>query len=481
MKVTIEWGPVRSGFNPLLPPALAALVDSNISVFVPGYKFSKQYKARVWNATKTEKVRLWDGKKHFLWPKRQRFPTGLLHMVKEALEAAGNEVNISGEAPMPDHILPVTSLPDGSKLRDYQIAACSAFLDSPRGILRLPTASGKTLVAAAITRSMNCQTLGLIHGNSLLDQTHADFERHLRQKIGLIGNKVFDPQMITLASVDTVYSALKRNTPAVLEVLGTTDFVWCDETHRASAMSWVEVLKAIETPYRLGLSGTPFKKQELRDMELQAWTGPLLYNIDPKQLQDTGFLAPARLTAVEINSPKSSEKDYQTVVKELIIEHEERNTVLADLAIARAKAGKSVFLLAGNSIALSLWLFRYIEELFPGVELVTGQTGVYANRDALKRFSEGASRIIVSSVVMDEGINAPNTNVVILAYTGKSYVKTIQRIGRGLRLKSDGSGLEVIDVMDNTNFFLRNHAKKRLEYYEEEGFFSSVEVINGVA
>ena len=481
MTVAITWGALRCGFDPPLPPALASLVDDALSVFVPGYTFSPQYKARVWNAAKTEKVRIWDGKKHFLWNKRQKFPTGLLHLVVEALRNAGEDTVIRGEASKPDGILPVTGLPDGSQLRDYQVAACEAFLANPRGILRLPTASGKTLVAAAITQSMNRRTLGLIHGNTLLDQTHRDFECHLVTKIGLVGNKSFDPQTITLASVDTVYTRLKNGDPEVIKLLDETEFVWCDEVHRASAASWIWVLQALDIPLRLGLSGTPFKKQELRDMELQAWTGPLLYNVDPKQLQEEGFLSPARLTAVEVFSPKYEKRDYQDVVRKLIIEHEERSTVLADIAIARAKAGKSVFLLAGNSIPLALWFNRYIEEQFRGVELVTGQTGVFANREALKRFSEGASRIIVSTVVMDEGINAPNTNVVILAHTGKSYVKVIQRIGRGLRLKPDGTDLEVVDVLDYTNFYLRNHAKKRLDYYTEEGFFSSVEVIKGVA
>lgn len=467
--VRIVWGPLRCSFDPYLSPFLTTVVDDLLSCYQPGYRFSKLYKAHKW-----------DGKKHFLWAKKQKFPTGFLLDVEKALRVCGEKVKIVGAVP-PSPVSLVTELLDGKVLRPYQIDAAQAFLTNPhrRGVLRVPTAGGKTALLAAITKSMGCQTLGLIHGNSLLDQTFNDFKDHLGEgEIGLIGNGQFDVRRFTLSSVDTVFARLKNEDPEIGVFLANVDFVWCDEVHRASAMSWVEILKAIPTPYRLGVSGTPFKKQELADMELRAWTGPMLYDISPSLLQEQGYLSQAELSIIEIQGERSTEKNWHAVVQRCIVDNEARNCRVGDVAIKRAQEGKFVFLLAGNSLALARWYYDYIAEVFPGVELVTGKSGVGPNREALRRFKEGASRIIVATTVLDEGINAPDTSVVILANTGKSYVKLMQRIGRGLRIKADeGKALEVVDVMDNTHKYLAKHARVRLDYYEEEGLFGRVTVL----
>ena len=72
----------------------------------------------------------------------------------------------------------------------------------------------------------------------------------------------------------------------------------------------------------------------------------------------------------------------------------------------------------------------------------------------------------------------PSVNCLVIANGGKSFVKTIQRIGRGLRKKDDGSMLEVLDVFDATNHYLLAHAKKRLKYYEEEDLFEGSTILD---
>lgn len=466
--IRIKWGPIRCAFPDPLPGELSSSIDRLLSYKSPGYRFNKQYKAGIW-----------DGQKHLFWPKRRKFPTGFLADVVEFLQTdRGLKVVIDS----PIKLLPValvTELADGTKLRPYQIEACEAYLNSGlgRGVLRVPTAGGKTAILAAITGSMQMQTLGLIHGNTLLNQTYEDFQKLLGEdQVGLIGSGEFDIRRFTLSSVDTIFARLKSGDENVGAFLANVGFVWCDEVHRASAMSWVKILKAIKTPFRMGVSGTPLKGSDASDMELQAWTGPLLYDIQPATLQEQGYISHATLSLLEVNTPQGGGSfKWHDVVKEFIIDNEPRNQRIADLAIERAEKGKAVFLLAGNSIPLARWYYRYIEEVFPGVELVTGQSGVSSNKEALRRFKEGASRIVVATTVLDEGINAPDTSVVILANTGKSYVKVMQRIGRGLRLKQEaGQMLEVVDVIDNTHNFLKKHSQIRLGYYEDEAMFSSV-------
>jgi superfamily II DNA or RNA helicase len=210
---------------------------------------------------------------------------------------------------------------------------------------------------------------------------------------------------------------------------------------------------------------------------LEAWTGPLLYEISPAAMQEQKLLAPARLTLLEVNFPEDNYnllwKDAQRV---LIFEHEDRNRAIADAAIKRAKEGKKVFLFAGNNLAYAHRLHDLIAEDYPGVELATGRMPTWHNQEALRDLGRGVVSIVISTVIFDEGINLPELNVVILANAGRSYVKLMQRVGRGLRLKEGGGELEVIDFLDLTNRFLKRHSNARLATYIEEGIFGDVQV-----
>lgn len=63
---------------------------------------------------------------------------------------------------------------------------------------------------------------------------------------------------------------------------------------------------------------------------------------------------------------------------------------------------------------------------------------------------------------------------------GESYNRTVQRVGRALRLKEDGSEAEIIDILDTTNPYLKKHSQTRLSYYMEESLFDSINSVKAV-
>jgi len=76
--------------------------------------------------------------------------------------------------------------------------------------------------------------------------------------------------------------------------------------------------------------------------------------------------------------------------------------------------------------------------------------------------------VLIASSIYDEGVDLPEVNVLIKASGGKSEVKTIQQVGRGLRPKKEK--LIVYDFNDMNSKFLSAHSKKRIKTYKQEGF-----------
>lgn len=71
---------------------------------------------------------------------------------------------------------------------------------------------------------------------------------------------------------------------------------------------------------------------------------------------------------------------------------------------------------------------------------------------------------------MDEGVDIPNIRYMVYASAGKSFVQTLQRIGRLLRISADKHEVFIFDIVDRNSDFLYNQAKKRVKYYKEQKF-----------
>jgi superfamily II DNA or RNA helicase len=251
--------------------------------------------------------------------------------------------------------------------------------------------------------------------------------------------------------------------------------------HRATSKGWVDIFKAAAAPFRLGLSGTPIKNEDDRDLLLQSVTGPIVFHLETSKLQGEGHIAEADLITVAITSPEIKHLDWQTAFKALIVENQDRTDIIADMAVKYAAEGKTVLILAGNSVKFANNIYDAIESIIihnqPSckveADIVTGTTKADLVNKAFQALRDKTLDILVTTLLADEGVDVPAINVLMTVGGGKSYVKFIQRVGRGLRVKEDGSSLLVIDFFDMTNKYLIKHAKERLKYYTEENIFKS--------
>jgi superfamily II DNA or RNA helicase len=467
------------------------IVDDAISVLSDGYRFSPAFKAK-----------RWDGKLRLLSRVNNSFPAGVIDIVVKELKENGYEVNLrnvdleNASLRLPEAIM--AQWPSGFDLvpsvgpfvlRDYQIEAGKAFLSGKGnlpycGILHVATGGGKTVISAAIAKSL-CNVaplniLFLVHGKSLVTQAHKVFSQCF-DEVGIIQGSNVDIHPITIASVDSINSKLKASDEDILEYLQSVNLIISDECHRFSSKTYINILKMVNAPMRLGLSGTPIKKQSDRDLLLQSQTGPVMTRIKVDDLQAQGHVSDATLTLVVVPDPVMNTLPWRDAYNALIVEHTSRTATIAKLAIDRAQAGKTVLILAGNSVLFSEHIDNAIKahNTAPFVlhKRVDGKSSLSDVDGCFDELRKRSISILTTTLLADEGIDIPDINVLMLVGGGKSYVKAIQRIGRGLRLKTDGSSLEVIDFFDTTNTYLSKHAKARLDYYKEENLFSSANMV----
>jgi superfamily II DNA or RNA helicase len=413
-----------------------------------GYRFMRRYKSG-----------RWDGYVSLMTSFRS-FPTGLLKLVKECLEGRDYKVELE------DHrkfLVSRSVTPDclsGVILRDYQIEAANVLISKTRGVAKMATNAGKTEVMAAMLWGLDFpQSLILVHRKELMYQTAERFAERLGVRIGIIGDGKFDKRDITVAMIQTISNKFCAKDWIDNQV------IMVDECHHMSSNQLMNFLVKIQGSYRYGFSGTPLKRENLSDMKLVSATSDIEYDISNKFLITEGYSA---VPIVHIYTVGSKSKDnwkmeYQPAYDEFIVNSSERNKIIAKVA----KESVGVTLILVNRIQHG----EIITSLVPGSVMIDGSDSTDVRRAVLDMMRlENTSGVFISSPILDEGVNVPEMNAVILAGGGKSHIKLLQRIGRGMRKKGGDNVLHVYDFVDRANKHLFSHSEERIGTYIDEGF-----------
>lgn len=394
------------------------------------------------------------------------------------------------------------------EFRSYQaLATLSTIFSGFRGVIRSATGSGKTLIASAICGAMlPRRSLVLIHGRELVNQTFEAFQKFLgEENVGLITSDKFLPNKVTVASIDTLsfyFGDLPLDRQGVPTMDPTkfaqkqevfvnfldreVDMLVFDEVHHGSASTWQDLGKRSNVFYRVGLSGTPLKQDELSDMLMMSLVGPVVFDLTAPWLQKQGFLAPARLEIKysDFTTPTNRKLNWQEAKKQLIVENEARTIDIAgDIAKAISEPNTRLLVLTGNSVPLAESLNEELEALmratthklgFKPFVMVSGKSNSKKVTKAFDDLRKGNVRCVITTKLADEGIDVPDINLLYLVGGGKAYVSTVQRIGRGLRVKSGNEELVVVDYFVRGNKYLEKHDRARLKTYETEDFFREI-------
>jgi superfamily II DNA or RNA helicase len=435
-------------------------LEEALTVAHENYFFSQKYRSG-----------MWDGKTHFLKIPSLRFPSGLLHMVTQFCDACGTDYQIIDERDRPDYNIDCDDLSHvltDITLRPYQEEAVISALAAERGCLEMATGSGKTEVAATIIKIIGRRTLFLVHTKDLLRQAQGRLEQRLGVPVGMYGEGIHDTEAdVCVATVQSVDSFLQREEKACKSWLASFEVLFLDECHHTSARSWHRIGLLTPAYYRFGLSGTVLRKDNLSNVKMLSVFGGTIYKLSSHDLIGAGYLS--EITVKLINNPERIVgSSWQTVYASGVVNSEIRNGKIAEIVQDEFNHDKRILVLI-RQIEHGKILLDKMDELGLPAVFLSGSDSSGDRAETIKKFMDDERFILISSTIFDEGVDIPAVNVIVVASGGKSEIKAIQRIGRGLRKKADQTNLTVYDFMDNSKF-LKEHSAKRKSVYRKEKF-----------
>ena len=405
-----------------------------------------------------------------------------------------------------DDVLECDPLPDlhsAYELREYQREALSAWLETdrradtdapegvhraPAGVLELPTGSGKTVIAIKAIERLATPTLIVVPTIDLLEQWIDELETEFDCPVGRFGGGEQRLEPITVSTYDSAY--LKAD--SVGDRFG---FVVFDEVHHLGGEGYREIARLLAAPARLGLTATFERPDEAHEV-IEEIVGPLVHRVDVDELAGE-HLAPYDVKRLEVSlKPDEREayeeaqetfsnylaksnirmqrgSDYQELVKRSGNDPEAREALLARQRareIARGSAAKletlenilddhrgerTIVFTAYNDLAYD------VSERFL-IPTITHQTPAAERREILERFREGTYSRIATSNVLDEGVDVPDASVAVVLSGSGSEREFVQRLGRVLRPKTDGSRAILYEVVTEGTSEERT-AKRRRE------------------
>jgi superfamily II DNA or RNA helicase len=438
----------------------------------------------------------WDGLIHFM-SEGGRFASGLLDQVCAICQNVGYEPVIKGRPNFSGGPLKPPRLKTLPLLREespwwFQWPATRAILQKGRGVLRIPTGGGKTVVAALLIQSLpSDRVLFLVDQIELLDQTAERFEVLLGEPVGRLGggeHTVDLSRRVCISTVQTLAEKKDRKTRAVLTPLWTKNkglprewlsgvsLLILDECHNSTSDSYYEVTQAFsQTHRRVGLSATPFRRGELNTAKLIACCGEEVYTIPTKTLIDLGILANPNIYMLQYGEISDSQFEtntrqfgYDEAYDAFICRNRLRNEALLRVLRGRDK----VLVIVSKKKKHGELLHNLLSEAFPDkvVSYVSGDTARGERRANRLKFLQGNVDILIATSIYDKGVDLPNVETLVLAGGGKSEVNIIQRLGRGMRGTSKKNTVTVFDFLDMECSHLVEHSLARYDTYTTEGY-----------
>lgn len=400
----------------------------------------------------------WDG--YISLANMLQFPTGLLKRVYKALKSNGYIVKVYRNNHQLKHYEVTSDLLNGIVLRDYQVDAANRLLEAKRGIAKMATNSGKTEVFAAIVQAYNTpNTIVVVTRKELMYQTAERLSRRLGMEIGMFGDSKRVEGIVSVCMIQTLAAMESHELQAWF---GNNQLVILDECHHGSAEKMIETLNKIPGYHRFGFSGTPLKDKVLPDLKLIAATGEVIVEVTNEEMIGLGHSAKPIIYVHNVSSEVDGEFNYHQAYETFIVTNEDRNSLVAKLA----SESYSIALIVVERIDHG----NILKDMIPYSQFLNGSDSMEDRLQAIENMRAGVNGVYIATSIFDEGIDVPNIDTLILAAGGKSVIRLLQRIGRGLRKKEGENILTVHDFYDDTNDYLESHSVQRMKIYEQEGF-----------
>lgn len=460
----------------LIDPGIRRQIDMSLSYVIQGFQFMNTHKN-------------WDGRNRLL-DKHNNFPSGMLPTVESILKQnlCAYEI-VDNRPPMVYNDQMIVSENSGFGYRNYQIDLINEAWKHKGGIVQAATGSGKTFCIASITAKFGLKTIIYVIGIELLYQMKETFDKafpHL--KVGVVGDGNCDVGDITIMTIWSAASAFDEkititdcdltndsasknknlNKELIIKTVKESEMFILDECQYAASQTVQFLHKVSENArHRFLFSGTPWRDSG-DDLLIEAVGGPKFFSVSASKLIEEGWLVRPEIHFINIPTKRGIGKQYHEVYQNFIVDNEERNNKIISIAKKLIAMGKKCLILV-TKVEHGKKLLDMIKDEFRA-ESLDGTNKTSDRLLAIKKMQNGELDVLVASKIFDQGIDIPQLDALILAGSGKSSGRALQRIGRVIRKHEGKSNAIVIDFYDNCKF-LREHSKARLKIYKTESAF----------
>jgi len=353
-------------------------------------------------------------------------------------------------------------------LRDYQVELINVFLANPQGVQCISTGAGKTLATAVLSHLAEVygRTIVVVPSKQLVRQTEQDY-KNLGLDVGVFfgDRKEYNKThtICTWQSLEALNKKSKNFDPDVSldEFVEGVTCIIIDEAHgaKADALKRLMTTTFANVPLRWGMTGT-IPEDEYEAIALFAVIGNLVHTVTAKELQDKGVLSNLHVEVCQLDDPVRVFTSYQQELAWLSTD-KVRLRFMADHIIEQAKTGNTLVLVQRKKTG------EFLEEMIPDSVFIHGNVKVTDRQDEYDEVRTSSGKVIIATAgVAAVGIDVPRIFNLYLFEPGKSFVRVIQSIGRGIRKAKDKDYVNVFDFTSTCKFSKR-HLTKRKKFYKE--------------
>lgn len=470
-------------------------IDNYFAFFNPGYQYAPLFKAHHW-----------DGKTHLVSAKKQQMPSGLKTRLKVYCREHG--YNLQDETDIEPLHNDIDSLDDFIRslhlpydLRSYQKEGIRYALEQEKCLVISPTGSGKSIILYTLVRwyhSLGKHIVLIVPSTSLVEQMISDFRDYASIDDtfdvdsvvgGLYSGKDTDPYKTPIL-ISTWQSLVNYEK----ELHYTWDVVLADEVHNFDAKVAKKLIaQCINAKARVGVSGS-LSGELLEEYTLIGLFGEIKQVVTTKQLQSEGSLSPLAVTMINIKYTRDHVKEFYEFCKarriqdiekeeahrlenglpaldetarsklknkitypdevEYLISVTKRNLLIRNLALAC----KGTTMLLFNRKEHGMNLYNLIKEKVGdtrGVFHIDGDVDPKKREEIRSTINAGKDCILVASIQTSAtGLNIPSIENLIM-FPSKSKIRSLQSVGRGLRLKEGKSACSCYVIVDDFSNYRR--------------------------
>jgi len=457
---------------------------------VPGAHFSKQYRKKRWDGTTS--IIKWN-----------KLPLGLIpYMAIEAHKRGLKlEFFLNGDRLSPNELEKgifagyhiddqvfidmLDLLPIDIVSRYYQIDSLEAILKSSRGLLILPTGSGKSLSIYMLMyalRSILKTGLIIVPRTDLVHQLEINFKHFSNDTVEVLTSANYGRSLLDLLDEDkNVIISTWQSWSSWMDsgIAIDPDYVIVDEAHTLAKkrLPWNYMKAFANTRYRYGLTATENELLSER-LTLEGLLGPVLYRERPEKLIAEGFLAKPVIRRIFLKHDTTNIDPKIIISTRDLVRSRDRMRRLAYLIDTYVPKDKSILILT-EAVKEEIYPFTdiLVEELRETDVFQLTRIARRKEREAIINIVNKPERrtvLVVTYGLFQMGIDIPELEHIMLFSPSKSHIRVLQTIGRGLRPKAH---CFVYDIVDYCEEKIDTMAHKRLKIYKD-AYGDQLEIID---